>query len=171
MEFEPISTYKKSYPDSIILENFKNIIRALNIKSWCQLPKGVYKISMIERILDKGTTLQRIYDFGILDYSIIQHAAICQCVDGTTFILTMPDVNKATFYFEFNQFIEEYNEQKRYERQHPTNQRNDWIEQLNKETDMCALVINNTYKPRQDGKIIAVIGTKKTIDEIESKIR
>ena len=172
LNFESLATYNTTYADSVIPENVSNVVRDLSVKYWCPIDAGEYKLTLLERLItEKRTAIPRLYDFGDLTYPLIQNAAILKRPNDEIFIITMPDIRQRQFNAEFNTLIAHYNKLKRQQLKHPSVDRFDWQRQMKKETDLQALVINNRYKMRTDGKIVAIIGTSKSIINVKYKVQ
>lgn len=177
MRFKPITTYARSWGEYAIQEHIDNLVRDFGVKSWCQCHGQA--LSMVERVLIDGNAIPRngsawayngVQEFGKFNYPAIDHAAFIKCVDGKTFVLTMPYADKDFFHKWFNELIAEYQARK-------LEIRNDiedgygsdyksktWIKQIYADTEIRAVIVDNKYKIRKNGDIVAIIATAETLE-------
>lgn len=171
MRFRSIESYKKAWSGHAIPEHVDNLVNDFGVNS-CQVCNG-HKFSMVERFLTEGNaTPDYDYDFGEFGYPAIDHAVFLKRADGLTFVLTMPYGTPEFFCECFNGLLSEYQARKleirtaieegfgreyKYKR---------WRKLIYSDAAIQAVVVDNRYKVRDNGSIVAIIATEDTLHEI-----
>jgi hypothetical protein len=172
MRFMSIKSYKKAWGEYAIQEHIDNLVDGFEAKQWRQCCG--YKLSMVERFLTEGNTQPDFHnDFGEFGYHQgIDHAAFIRRTDGRTFVLTMPYDREDSFYKGFNESLKEYQAKKaeirdRIEEGYGGDyRRKAWRKQICSDVDIRAVVVDNRYKIRENGDMVAVIATAETLREM-----